>query len=146
MATLLDLAKRCEEIKVTASQSGNELKIQAATKMLEYLVRETPVDTSEALSNWQIGVGRPVNSELPPYAKGKFGSTRGTSQGAAIHVGTQKLLTAKPGQAVYLSNLVPYIRRLNNGYSKQHPGGFVEAAILIGRNFVKSVKLVRLRK
>ena len=146
MATLLDLAKRVESIRDGVTETSNKLKIQAATKMLEYLVKETPVDTTEALSNWQIGIGRPVNSELPPYAKGKGGSTASVSRNAAIHVGTQKLLTAKPGQAVYLSNLVPYIRRLNNGYSKPPGCCFVEAAILIGRNFVKSVKLIRLRK
>src|SRR5215217_6794824 len=122
MANLLALAKRMETAAAEVNEFGNKLKVEAATEMLEYLTEQTPVDTSEAISNWQIGIGRPVMSEIEPYAKGKKGSTKSVSRAAAIHVGKEKLLGAKPGVAVYLSNLAGHIGFLNRGSSKQHPG------------------------
>lgn len=143
---LLSLAKRLEERADTLSDDANELKKRAATEMLEYLVYETPVDTSQALSNWQIGNGRPVTAEIPPHAPGSGGSTAATSRAAAIAEGRERIAASKPGEPIYLSNLLPYIRRLNTGWSKQSPGGFVEASLMIGRNIIQTVRLVRLRK
>ena len=146
MANLLDLAKRMEVAATEVKEVGNARKVEVATFMLEYLTNETPVDTSKAISEWQIGLGRPVNFEVGPYAKGKRGSTKSVSRAAAIHVGKEKLFNAKPGQPVYLSNLAGYIGFLNRGSSSQHPGGFVEAAILLARKMHSAVRLVRVRK
>lgn len=144
--TLLDLAERLEAKADAIKEDTNDAKIGAATAMLDYLIDATPVDESTAESNWQIGVGRPVMSEIPAYAVGKAGSTAGISAAAAKAAGREALKSVRPGQAVYLSNLLPYIRRLNAGSSKQAPAGFVEGAIVIGRQFIDTVKFVRLRK
>ena len=146
MANLLALAKRMETAAAEVAEIGASRKVEVATIMLEYLTDQTPVDTSKAISEWQIGMGRPVNSEVEAYAKGKRGSTKSVSRAAAIHVGKEKLLAAKPGQPVYLSNLAGYIGFLNRGSSSQHPGGFVEAAILIAKRTHSAVRLVRVRK
>ena len=44
--------------------------------------------------------------------------------------------------ALFIANNAPYISDLNAGSSKQHPGGFVEAAILIGRLEINNIKVV----
>lgn len=143
---LLALAKFIEGKADKVKDVAHELKQEAATAMLVHLVRETPVDTSQALSNWQIGNGVPVIAEIPPYVRGLRGSTAGASQDAAIAEGKERIARSKPGEPIYLSNLLPYIRRLNNGWSKQHPGGFVQSAMMIGRELIRTVRLVRLRK
>lgn len=146
MANLLDLASRLRSTTKTIDEAGNLRKKKAALAMVKYLVNETPVDTSQALSNWQVGLGRPVMAEIGPHVPGTAGSSAGASRAAAIAAAEATLAQAKPGQPVYLSNLLPYIRALNNGSSKQHPGGFVEASIIIGRKANLDTKLIRLRK
>lgn len=147
MANLLDLAKRLEKRAASISTDANEVKKATALKMVDYLIDETPVDTSNALSNWQVGLGRPVGYEpRGPFVRGDAGSSAAASRAAAKEAARGLIAAAKPGQPIYLSNVTAYIRRLNDGWSKQHPGGFIEAAILLGRKFVNSVKLVRLRK
>lgn len=143
---LLSLAKSLEKRATKIGEVGHEKKVEAASEMLKMLVEITPVDESTALSNWQVGVGRPVNSEVPPYVKGSKGSTAGASRSAAIAEGLERIKNSQPGQPIYLSNLVPYIRRLNQGWSKQAPAGFVDRALMLGREIVRTARFVRLRK
>lgn len=143
---LRTLARNCERRAKAIERNANDCKIEAASQMLEYLVDATPVDTSKALSNWQVGVGRPVSAEIEAHVRGEAGSTADASAAVALANGLGQIRRAKPGQPVYLSNLVPYIRRLNNGWSKQAPAGFIDGAIEIGRMVVRSVQFVRLRK
>lgn len=143
---LLFLAERLEKRAETIGEVGHEKKVEAASAMLKMLVEVTPVDESTALSNWQVGVGRPVGSEIPPYVRGSKGSTAGASRSAAIAEGLERIKNSQPGQPIYLSNLVPYIRRLNQGWSAQAPAGFVDRALMLGREIVRTVRFVRLRK
>ncbi len=80
----------------------------------------TPVDTGWARSNWL------VNLAVPPA--GTLGS-RDAVQTHPSPLAAMLSYKLRFGQ-VYMSNNVPYITRLNDGYSKQAPAGFVQAAIL----------------
>lgn len=97
------------------------------------LVRVTPVDTSQALSNWQVSINAPVAAAIPPYVPGEAGSSRAASGAEAVQVARATLSRKQPGQSIYISNVLPYIVPLNNGSSRQQPAGFVERALLIGR-------------
>ncbi len=112
--------------------------VVVATAILRELVYVTPADTSFALSNWQVGIGSPVNAELMPYYFGSKGSTRGASAQAAYAAGVAKLQSKKPGETIYISNLADYIRRLNEGSSRQAPAGFIERAIIVGKRAKRS--------
>lgn len=101
--------------------------------MVEELVYVTPVDTSQALSNWQVNLTSPAPDEIGPYYPGDRGSTRGASAREAIEQATQELAYKKPGQPIYLSNLVDYIKKLDEGSSSQFAGGFVPRALLVFR-------------
>lgn len=95
------------------------------------LVEDTPRRTGWARSNWVPSIGTPkdMNGTPPP------------EKAAAAHVG-QRSAEREAGIAqivtgyrlslgrIYITNNVPYIRRLNEGSSKQAPAGFVQAAIL----------------
>ncbi|MEE7442671.1 HK97 gp10 family phage protein [Methylobacterium oryzae] len=76
----------------------------------------TPVDTGRARSNWHLDVGtRNVvlvepGGDLPPQTA---------------------LYTID--KTIWISNNLPYIRRLNDGYSKQAPAGFVQDAVAIAK-------------
>lgn len=132
--SLNDLANYLERLAIRLpEQRSNELSKRAATVILTDLVAVTPVDTSKAISNWQVSLGSPSHIILPPYVPGKGGSTALASKDAALAVGKQIIEAKGPEQALFISNALPYIRRLNEGWSKQAPAGFVERAILLGR-------------
>lgn len=125
-----DLASKLDNLATAgATRRTSEAAIEAALRLLKYLVFRTPVDTSRAMSNWQVGVGAPPVAEIEPYFPGSFGSTRPQSGSEALRVGKERLRQKQPGQLIYVSNLTPYIKDLNDGTSRQAPRGFVERGV-----------------
>lgn len=107
---------------------------EATLAGLVQLVRETPIDTGRAKSNWQVGVGSPTGgaptSVLPEaYVPGKRGNTRAQNEAAAISAAYAAAAGSKDGQSLYIANNLPYIDDLNAGSSRQAPAGFVQRAI-----------------
>lgn len=114
---------------------------EVANAMLETLVKGTPVDTSQALSNWQAEIGSANTNRILPHVSGFRGSTRAASVAIAIALGRTIIQGYAIGSQIHLANALPYIQGLNNGTISRQPGGFVEAAILIGRDHLKQVKV-----
>jgi hypothetical protein len=121
--------------------STNEIAKDVALELVKILVNRTPVDTSTALSNWQVGINRPVGSTIPPHFPGIGGSSAGSSRAATIAKATAMIASKKPGQPIYVSNLLDYIEDLNDGTSRQAPKGFVEMAIDAAKQRVAKAKL-----
>lgn len=140
MADLADLQKRMYAKADKVASVGNEAKKHVANAIVRYLVNITPVDTSQALSNWQARDGSPVLSSIGPYVPGSAGSTQSVSAQAAMEAAAQVIALAKPGETIYLSNVLPYIKRLDQGSSSQHPGGFVHASTIVGKLSLRDFK------
>lgn len=121
----------------------NETKKQVAWAMADRLITDTPVDTSRAESNWQIGLGSPVPNEIPPHFPGEHGSTDAQSQAEARNLAQQRIVQSKPGEPLYLSNATPYIVKLDQGSSMQAPAGFTHTALAIGRRLAQALGLQR---
>lgn len=82
------------------------------------LLRVTPVDTGHARANWIPSVGTPHLEEV------------GGTSSATHDSGVSAVLSFKLGGGVlYISNVVPYIMRLNYGHSTQAPRLFIEASV-----------------
>jgi len=120
----------------------NQVKQEVAAVTLETVAAFTPVDTSNALSNWQVGLGSASAPVIPPHSPGKRGSTRQESLHATIAAGTVAIKSSLPGQAIHIANGVDYIKELNDGTLSQAPGGFVETAILVGRQTLATAKVI----
>lgn len=88
--------------------------------ILSRLVLASPVDTGRFRGNWQVDIGRDPTAELPDEDK---------SGTVTLARGTATILGAAPFKEIILANNLPYGPKLNDGYSKQAPAGFVEAAI-----------------
>lgn len=142
MAELKDLAVRMRTIAAQIPINTNELKKQVVRTILNDLAYVTPVDTSQALSNWQVGLA-PIATFIPPHYPGERGSSQGQSAQEAIAEGETILAGVKAAQPVYVGNAAPYIVRLNEGYSSQEPAGFVERAVILGRLEINKVKLTK---
>lgn len=134
------------QVKQTASDFPtrvNRTITQLAGGILQALVSATPVDTGHARANWQVGVGFPIEDELGATvrtgpardARGRFirgpanSSTVERSAAATIEAGKSTLSLRQPERPIFITNNVPYIERLNEGWSAQAPAGFVQLAI-----------------
>lgn len=141
MANLNDLANRMRELPGILASESSRCAVEATTVVHHQLTHVTPVDTSQALSNWDISIGT-LNGEFhEPYFPGNKGSTKLASEKAANTEAVFRLKEKKPGQAIFISNGANYIDRLNNGSSKQEPAGFVERASSVGKQSIKKFKM-----
>lgn len=86
------------------------------------LVAATPVDTGRARANWNPSLNEPDTTIREPNQK------KAISPIAAAFKLTDTIL---------ISNNLPYIKRLNEGSSKQAPAGFVDMALEKGKRAVK---------
>lgn len=86
------------------------------------LVTTTPVDTGRARSNWLPTLNTPAAGQVEPGGK--------PDMGRAIAAYTL-------ADTILITNNLPYIRRLNEGYSKQAPAGFVDIALAKAKRIVR---------
>lgn len=84
------------------------------------LVLRSPVDTGRFRANWVCGLGA-VNADT---------SRSPSAQGAAVVAQTAaELQNWQLGQTIYLTNSMPYARRLEYGWSAQQPQGMVRVTV-----------------
>jgi hypothetical protein len=136
MSTLLTLAKNLDKLATDISLEANRLAIAVGKSVLLDLVKKTPVDTSNALSNWIVSLGKINDLEPGPYYLGSRGSTFVASSNAAYEVGSKELDGKRPGETIFISNSTDYIEKLDSGSSQQEPAGFVYRAVVLGRTII----------
>lgn len=141
MANLDDLANRLEAKAAQIDKAASVVATKVAMSIIDTLIQRTPVDTTAALSNWQVTLDSPYSSFRDPYVPGYLGYTAAASGREVRMAALAALEKKKPGQTIYITNNAPYIRALNSGTSKQDPGGFVEAAVLIARKYMPKLEL-----
>lgn len=106
----------------------------AAGLILATVIPATPVDTGRARGNWQVSIGVAIRSEIERLDKTGAGT---------LNQGRSQISMRPPGQTIYISNNVPYIGRLNEGYSAQAPAAFVEMAVRTAVAHLRNVRIVR---
>lgn len=139
--TLNDLAKRFDKLPAEIKTAASKAAVAVSKVVVKDLIFSTPVDTTEALSNWIATLGSPSNNAIPPIVPGNFGNTRSTSASAAYAAAIMVLDAKKPGQIVYLTNNADHIRELDEGKSSQQPAGFVARSAMVGRIYLRSYRL-----
>lgn len=93
-------------------------------------VEDTPRDTGWAASNWVPQIGQPYQVNIGNLSRedaaAQVPGRRGQQEaGVATVAASYKLEQG----AVFVSNNVPYILKLNDGHSKKAPAGFIQAGI-----------------
>jgi hypothetical protein len=105
--------------QIVARANGHvDNKIRAATsEVFSNIIQMTPVDTGRARGNWQCTIGAPFTGE--------------DDTGDVLKM--QNTLPRRAGSVVYLTNNVPYIRKLEYipGYSRQAPAGMVRVSVAL---------------
>jgi len=116
-------ARRFElQIKAEFEEAIEELKEQAAPVLLEgfkRIVQRTPVDEGRARNNWFGTVGTETFETRPDLSLGGTDSIND-----AVRAVTQWTEADGWPSLTYQNNL-PYIERLEDGYSSQAPSGMV---------------------
>lgn len=87
----------------------------------------TPVDTGWARANWVPSIGAPFKGTAGSRRAAEEGALSSASQAGVATVATSYRLSRG---AVYITNNVPYIVKLDQGSSAQAPRGFVRQGIV----------------
>jgi hypothetical protein len=99
----------------TGLDARTKFVVKEFTRALEgEVVLHTPKKSGKARQNWNVNIGGPDTQVRP--------ATAGQKDNSGVY---DRMTASAP---VFLTNHVPYIRRLENGYSKQAPQGMARAA------------------
>lgn len=132
-----------ERIAQDVERAVAEVRNEISAAIIESVAQLTPVDTGLARTNWRLGIGyspvailrrpwSPIPSRYrPPYPPGGNRSER-ANLNAVVSAAVSRLTADNSLRPVYITNNIPYIGRLNEGYSRQSPAGFVRVGIATG--------------
>jgi hypothetical protein len=140
VSTLQGLARRMRSLPKEIKNEVNEIAKQTAEVVLETLVIAMPVDTSQAVSNWQIGLGSPNTNTIGPHYPGKGGRTRNQSSAQTMSIGRILISSKRPGVKLHITNAVDYIEKIDASGGSSMPG-FSSKGINAGVQFAASAKL-----
>ena len=99
-----------------------------ALEGLKGVVQMTPVDEGRARGNWQVTHDDPASGTVERLDK---------NGAATVAAGNTVIGTAKAYSVTWLTNNVPYINRLEDGYSRQAPQGMVRVTAQRLRNWLR---------
>ncbi len=158
------MRKRADDFTIAAGKIART----AASVIGEAVGRDTPVDTGAARSNWIMSIDEIAGFTIPPYVPypkthddiyAYHASERGAGRTHVVQLGRkdeeanlaamlsqhftaiQRFDAARNG-TIYLTNNLPYIERLDVGYSPQTAPGFVMRAVEKGVEAIRPMKLV----
>lgn len=152
MATLLQFSRNIRKLGSRIENNSLRLTKRVAKRTLTSLVEGTPVDEGVARSNWRVSLGNPTRAIIPAYAPGKkLGIGERTNARAALAAGFAQINllrvgakrgTGQAGTALFITNAIPYLDRLRNGYSGQQPNDWVQQAFLEAQAEVQQTRLL----
>lgn len=86
------------------SVKTNELAKKVAYQVLSDLTENTVVDTSKAVSNWQVSNKRPTRGDIQAHEVGSRGSTADASISATKFIGDEIINNKKSGEPLFIVN------------------------------------------
>lgn len=140
MATSRSFRELGERLRVRAAEikTGVERTVRkAALRADQVAVTTTPVDTGRAKGNWVPTVGAPYFGPERPEDK----SGQAVLDECQRVVATYRSPDSDTLGSIFLTNGVPYIVRLDNGWSKKAPRGMSRFAIQAAREVVRRTKI-----
>lgn len=93
------------------------------------LIEDTPLRDGWARSQWVPRINKPyrVNLKNIDPTGGQISAQANESQTALFSIAASYSIYSGP---IFISNNVPYIGRLNDGYSTQAPPGYIQISVL----------------
>jgi hypothetical protein len=141
MANDLDfLARRMNQIANQVETRAPQVVRHIANAMVPVLVYATPVLTSRARANWQAGIGMVPQSVLFSEPDKPPSPDYGGRAAVAAILGTVAIYPG--GTYLAIANNVPYIQRLNRGWSAQAPAAFVQQSVAVGLRALRRFRIL----
>ncbi|ENW92754.1 hypothetical protein [Acinetobacter dispersus] len=113
--------KKPSDFAIMVKQDGEKLIQDIGMDLIQGVVVGTPVDKGTARGNWIASNTPDLKYDLKEQDK----SGQGTINKTFVFFSQN----AKLGSLIYLQNNLPYIERLENGWSDQAPQGMVSTSM-----------------
>lgn len=110
-----------------AGDKANTVVRASAVRLGASMVQKSPVDTGRFKGNWVYGTNTANLSIAGAPDKG------GQYSIARFVTGTQAW---KAGETMYMTNSLPYAKRLEYGWSKQAPSGMVRLTVMEWKQYI----------
>lgn len=125
-------------------QEGTDMAVRLIVEAgIDTIADQTPVDTTRAVSNWQVTVGAPAGGEVAPHVPGSVGgSGAATARAITKSRGRAAVAGLKGGKPAFISNNVPYIGVLEYGDAKHRPMGMVSKGLQAMMLRASSIRIV----
>lgn len=118
----LDVSKFIEKAKL---DTGTVIR-KVGADALRSIVEKSPVDTGRFRANWVVSYGPTTQTVLGLDKSGID----------TINSGLRVIQLLNPGDDLWISNSLPYARRLEYGYSGQAPVGMVRITVREFRSYL----------
>lgn len=134
-------ALRMAKVAAAVEQDVMDFTADVVKSIALEVAMRTPIDTGTARSNWRTRVGSPTALIYRPY-RPYVSRTRGGTGGQMGETGNVRPVYEQAAAAVsrrssadvpvYITNNLPYIGKLNSGYSRMAPSDFTRAGVQAG--------------
>lgn len=116
----MGFASEIQQFAEKTNRNINQVRRGVALDLFTQIIQRTPVDTGRARSNWQTTINTPASGNLSSFDRN---GSNALSQAARIAA------TADGDDTIWLVNNLPYIIRLEYGYSDQAPQGMLRLSV-----------------
>lgn len=139
MADLSTFGSRMRSRGDRIESNATKAKRKVGVAVVTAVVQTTPIDTGRARFWWNVSMNRPNhNYEYESFeGGGRVGDWLGKMATSRVAI-----LRATEKDIIYISNGLPYIGKLNRGYSAQAPRDYVRTASILGAQVVRNSRLV----
>lgn len=126
------LKETAERVKAGELEARKEIAFEVAYR----IISRTPVDTGEARANWNLGLERnDTTTTHEPDSSGQSAISRAQEVLSRMQTNNTR---------IFITNALPYINRLENGWSDQAPNGMVQVTLAEFPDFARRKLFVRL--
>lgn len=108
-------------------QLANQVIRKSSLELFTDVVMDTPVDTGRARGNWQISFGSPASGVISEQGD-KEGDSASSSP--TVQKITDALNSDRTTLTIFLTNNLPYIKKLEYGWSKKAARGMVRKNLM----------------
>ena len=116
----------------------NYLTIGETLAVFYKRVTITPVDISNAMSNWQVSKNGRITKPNNIFYQGDRGSTRRLKKMTKVNLAQSMLKNTGGGDTIYIQNNAQLFKDLDEGNYEQFAGGFIPNALIIFRSELRS--------
>lgn len=130
-------ARRLYMVADVFEENTEKAMKRAALAADQAIVLATPVDTGRARANWIVSIGSPATESF------EFDGGEAAATNLALDQGRGTVSSYKLGKgSIFISNNLPYIQLLEDGYSRKAPQGMLTAGLEAARRQFQNARIL----